>query len=93
MKKVQGDVEFGIGNVRIMSEHHENWRAVWKTLKKMINDGTKRNNVDRFRTKILQSEVLLGFDKDDNGLLRCNSDPRKTASIFSLQEEMVETLS
>ena len=90
MKKVQEDVEFGIGSVRIRSEHHKNWRAVWKTLKKMINDGTKRNKVDSFRTKILQSEIPLGFDKGDYGWLRCNSDPRKTASIFSLQEQMVE---
>ena len=59
----------------------------------MINDGTKRNKVDSFRTKILQSEIPLGFDKGDYGWLRCNSDPRKTASIFSLQEQMVETRS
>ena len=65
MKKVQEDVAFGIGSARIRSEHHKNWRTVWKTLKKIINDGTKRNKVDSFRTKILQSQIPLGFDKGD----------------------------
>ena len=91
MNKVLEDVEFGIGSVRIRSEHHKNWRAVWKTLKKMINDGTKLNKVDSCRTKVLQSEIPLGFDKGDYVWLRCNSVPRKTALIFSLQEQMVET--
>ena len=57
----------------------------------MINDGTKRNKADSFRTKILQSKIPLGYDKGDYRWLRCNEDPRKTASIFSLQDQMVET--
>ena len=81
MKKIQEDVEFGIGRIRIRPKHHENWRAVWKTSTKMINHGTKRNKVESSRTKVLQSEIPLGFDKDDYGWLRCNSDRRKTASI------------
>ena len=81
MKKIQEDVEFGRGSVRIRPKHHKNWRAEWKTLTKMINDGTKRNKVESSRTKILQSEIPLGFDKDDYGWLMCNSDRRKTASI------------
>ena len=92
MKKVHEDVEFEIESVRIRSEQHENWRAVWETLRRMINESTTRYN-DSFRSKILLSKMLLGFDKCDYGWLRCNSDPRKTASIFSLQEQMVETRS
>ena len=39
----------------------------------------------------MQSEIPLGFDKDDHDWLKCNTDPRKTASIFTLQEQMIET--
>ena len=37
------------------------------------------------KEKKLQSEI------EDYGWLNCNTDLRKTASIFSLQEQMVET--
>ena len=30
IKKVQEDMEFRIGGVRIRTENHENWRAVWE---------------------------------------------------------------
>ena len=46
--------------------------------------------MESFRTKILQSEIPLGCSKGDYGWLRCNSDPRKMALIFSLREQMVE---
>ena len=39
----------------------------------------------------MQSEVTVGFDKDDHDWLKCNTDSRKTASIFTLQEQMIET--
>ena len=33
----------------------------------------------------------MGFEKDDHDWLKCNTDPGKTASIFAMQEQMVET--
>ena len=39
-----------------------------------------------------QSEIPLQYDEEDYGWLKKrNTDPRKTASIFRLQEQMVET--
>ena len=38
----------------------------------------------------LQSEIPLIYDEEDYGWLKRNADLRKTASIFSLKEQMVE---
>jgi hypothetical protein len=39
----------------------------------------------------MQSEIPAAFEKEDRGWLKWNTDSRKTASIFTLQEHMVET--
>ena len=36
-------------------------------LKKIINYGTKRNKIEILRNKALQSEIPLGFEKNDYG--------------------------
>ena len=41
--------------------------------------------------KVLQSEILKEYSEEDSGWLKYNTDPRKTSSIFTLQEQMVET--
>jgi hypothetical protein len=67
------------------------WKVAWKKLKNIIREGQIRNKVETFREKRLQSEIPMGFDKNDHGWLKCYTDPRKTASIFTLQEQMIET--
>ena len=44
-----------------------------------------------FAEKALQSEIPSKYDEADYEWLKCNTDPRKTASIFALQEQMVES--
>ena len=44
-----------------------------------------------FAEKTLQSEISSKYDEADYEWLKCNTDPRKTASIFALQEQMVES--
>ena len=38
-----------------------------------------------------QSEIPRQYNEKDSGWLKCNTDPKKTSSIFVLQEQMVET--
>ena len=41
----------------------------------------------------MQTKKSRNHTKDDYGWLECNTDPAKTASVFSMQEQMVETMS
>ena len=41
--------------------------------------------------KELKSEIPKQYSEEDSGWLKCNTDPRKTSSIFVLQGQMVET--
>ena len=59
-------------------------------LKKKLNEGQRKNQGRSFAEKVLQSEIPSKYEEDDYGLLRYNTNPRKTASIFTLQEQMVE---
>ena len=47
--------------------------------------------MEKLNARKLQSEIPLKYDEENYGWLKRNTDPRKTASIFSLQEQMVET--
>ena len=51
----------------------------------------KSSKLNRLSEKKMQSEITLTYTEEDYGWLICNTDPRKTASIFNLQEQMVET--
>ena len=57
----------------------------------MTREGQIRNKFESLAEKRMQSEIPLGLDKDDHDWLKCNTDSRKTASIFTLQEQMIET--
>ena len=41
--------------------------------------------------KELQSEIPKQYSEEDSDWLKCNTDSRKTSSIFALQEQMIET--
>ena len=66
-------------------------RELYRLESSIMKDVQHRNQTDRFKKKKLQSEIPSRYDKDDYGWLRCNTDPRNTASIFTLQEQMAET--
>ena len=38
------------------------------------------------------NELLKDIDDDEHKWLQCSTDPKKTAVIFNLQEQMVETI-
>ena len=78
-------VSFDEGAVTIGEERTTEWKAGWKKLKEILNEGQKRNKQRSFEEKELQSEVPRQYKEE------CNTDPRKMASIFALQEQMIET--
>ena len=91
MRKVEAPVIFYQGAVIISENRQTEWKAGWQTLKEILAEGQKRNRKRSFAEKKLQSEVRSQYEEEDYGWLKCNTDPRKTASIFALQERMIET--
>ena len=90
MEKVNGQVEFNIGEIKIGNDRYDSWKATWRKLKNILKEGHCKNKAESFKEKKLQSEIPAGFEKEDHVWLKCNTDPRKTASIFTLQQQMVE---
>ena len=91
MRDVNTIVSFDEGSIAIGEEKCTDWKNEWKNLKKILNEGQKRNKQLSLREKQLQSEIPKLYSEDDFGWLKCNTDPRKTSSIFALQEQMIET--
>ena len=56
-----------------------------------MSEGQKRNRKRSFAEKTLQSEIPSKYDEADYEWLKCDTDPRKTASIFAMQKQMVES--
>ena len=90
MRKMDVLATFGEGYVKIDQERYVDWKA-WKKLKNKLSEGQKRSRKSSFAEKALQSEIPSKYDEADYEWLRCNTDSRKTASIFALQEQMVES--
>ena len=40
----------------------------------------------------MESEITRSHIKDGYGWLKCNTDPAKTAAVFSMQEQVVKTM-
>ena len=91
MRDVNTIVSFDEGSIAIGEEKCTDWKDGWTNLKKILNEGEKRNKQQSLREKQLQSEIPKLYGEDDFGWLKCNTDPRKTSSIFALQEQMIET--
>ena len=91
MRGVDAVVSFDEGVVTIDEERMTEWKAGWKTLNEILNEGQKRNKQQSSEEKELQSEVHRQYKEGDYAWLKCNTDSRKTASIFALQEQMIET--
>ena len=91
MRDVNTIVSFDEGSIAIGEEKCTDWKDEWKNLKKILNEGQKRNKQQSLGEKQLQSEIPKLYGEADFGWLKCNTNPRKTSSIFALQEQMIET--
>ena len=91
MRNVNADVSFEEGSVIIEGERNTDWKAGWKKLKNILSEGQNRNKQQSLAEKELQSEVPSRYSKDDYEWFKCNTDPRKTSSILTLQEKMIKT--
>ena len=88
MRNVIAIVSFGEGSITIGEERYSEWNVGWKKLKKILSEGQKRNKQQSLAEKQLQSEILVPklYGEDGFGWLKCNTAPRKTLLIFTLQK-------
>ena len=92
MMEVDRELEFVGDNVRLMGEVLElDWKATWKKVKKEFKIGAQIKRKERYRMKELQSEIYGKQEQECHFWLRQRLTPRKTASIMTLMEQMVET--
>ena len=91
IRKVKATVSFDEGNVIIGEESYIVQKGGWKKLKKILNEEQERNEQQSLPEKELQSEMTKQYSEEDSGWFKCSTDPRKTPSIFVLQELMIET--
>ena len=66
MRGIDAVVSFDEGVVTIGEERTTELKAGWKKLKKMLNEGQKRNKQRSFEEKELQSEVPRQYKEDDS---------------------------
>ena len=91
MRNVSATVLFDEGSVIIGEVRCTDWKVGWKKLKKILSEGQKRNKQQSLAEKELQNEIPKQYSEDDFGWFKCNTDPRKTSSMFALQKQMIET--
>ena len=89
MKMVEVTVSFDEGSIIIGEESYTEWKEGWKKLKKILTEELKRNKQQSLVVEF-QSEIPKQYYEEDFDWLKCNTDPRKTSSIFPLQEQIRE---
>ena len=92
MAEIKVYVEFRMGNISIGNETVDNWKTAWKLLWMKLQQGLQRNKMERLSQKNMQSEIPRNHTKDDYRWLKSNTDPTKTAAVFSMQEQLVEKM-
>ena len=70
-----------------------NWRKSWKKIKDVLKKGNEIFLIEKYKQKQFQSETFSKQETECHMWLECNLDPRKTAAIVNLQEQMVKTKS
>ena len=68
-----------------------NWRKSWKKIKDVLKKGNEILLIEKYKQKQFQSETYRKQETECHMWLECNLDPRKTAAIVNLQEQLVET--
>ena len=63
-----------------------------EVLRTKLQQGLQQNKMERLSQKNIQSEISRNHTKDNYGWVKCNIDTLKTGAVFSMLEQMVETM-
>ena len=71
----------------------KDWKLTWRALKARLKKGIEQKRREEYLDKQMQSEIFRKQNESCNLWLRQNLTPRKTASVISMLEQMIETKS
>ena len=79
-------------SVQLDDELIENdWKPTWKKVKSKLQEGVERKRVEAYETKEQQGRLFREQEEECNLWLTQSVNPRKTASVMVMLEQMVET--
>ena len=94
MEDVEVEIQFEEGNIRIDGKLiEEGWKTAWKKLKEKLKKGMKKQRIDENERKEQQSKLYREQEQKCHVWLSQNLNPRKTAAIMTMLEQMIETRS
>ena len=94
MEDVGVRIQFKEGSILIDGEVIEGgWKPAWRSLKEKRKKGVKARRVESYQAKEQQSKVYSEQEKECHLWIPQNLNPRKTAAIMTMLEQMVETRS
>ena len=71
----------------------KDWKPTWGAIEAKLKKGVKEKRKEEYLEKQMQSEIFRKQDESCNLWLRQNTTSRKTASVMTMLEQMVETKS
>ena len=71
----------------------KDWKLTWRAIKPRLKKSVEQKRREEWLDKQIQSEIFRKQDESCNLWLRQNLTPRKTASVMTMLEQMVETKS
>ena len=68
----------------------KDWKLTWRAIMARLEKGVEQKRSEEYLDKQMQSEIFQKQDESCNLWLRQNLTPRKTASVMTMLEQMVE---
>ena len=96
MAQLGADIQFEDNAVKLGGERIDaEWKPTWKKVEESFKKGTRSKRIENYKNKEQQSKLFAEQEQECNPgcnlWLSQNLDPRKTASILTMIEQMVET--
>ena len=96
MEEVGIRLQFEGQSIRIDDEkidEEREWKATWRKVKSTLHKATESKRIENYKTKEQQSQFYQEQEDECHLWLKQNLSGRKTASIMTMLEQMVETRS
>ena len=92
MAEVGVRMRFEENSIRLDDELIEReWKLTWRKVKSRLQKGLEDKRIDAYKTKQQQSNLYREQEDECHLWLTQNLNPRKTASIMTMLEQMTET--
>ena len=92
MMEIDKTLTFIENNVILEGEVLElEWKPTWKKVKAELKKGVEKKRMETYKQKELQSDLYRRQEQECHLWLKQRLTPRKTASIMTVIEQMVET--